>query len=109
MKQDVAHLFDNLIVVPFLNRLDQLVALFEKEMLERVESLLPIPRATAGAEQGRDDLPQAVESGGEVVGGGQGFCLLMHAYAAPPPPDDEDVVAGDGIGAVTRRLCTGFL
>ena len=81
MKQDVAHLFDYLVVVPFLYRLHELIALFEKEMLERVESLLAVPRAAVGAKQGGYDLSQAVKVAGEAVGVRQDFLSYIDALA----------------------------
>ncbi len=88
LQQHVTELFDDRVVVAAVDRLEQLVRLFERVRLDRLESLLPIPRTPLGRPQLRDDLAETPKGSCDVVrigryaGRGKGGGLRTHEIAS---------------------------
>jgi hypothetical protein len=64
LEQNVTKFLEKSFVILIVNRVDQLIALFQQMRLERRVSLFPVPRAAIGRSQFGYYFPQAINRGG---------------------------------------------
>ena len=70
LEHEISELLAQLGVIVPVDRLEHLVRFFEHERLERVDRLLPVPRAAVGTAERRHDVDQSSEFLRRTVGHG---------------------------------------